>query len=597
MKKIALFTLFYCISFVAYPQCNNNGQTPISSFPVCGNIQFVQTTVPLCPGKRVPSPCGGANYTDINPYWYQFTCYKTGPFSFSIIPNDLTDDYDWQIFDITGHNPGEIYTNSSLVIACNWSGNKGITGASSAGTSLFNCAGFDFPTFSSMPTLQNGHTYLLLISHFTVSQSGYTINFNTDIKSSTVIADPLVPDLKSAFASCDGQNVYVVLNKKMKRSSLASNGSDFTISLPGINVISATPISTNGFQMDTVLLNLDKPLQPGSYTVTIKKGSDQNTLLDNCDVATAQGKFTDLKIEQGIPTLIKDLSPLTCKPQKLELHFEKAILCNSLSNDGSDFIVTGPSPVTVTGVSGNCGSGKSFTIYLQLLSPVIVEGDYKVVIKKGKDGNTIIDECGQETPENTSIIFHVNSPVDAGFIYTSTFDCKVNSFEFYKENVDASKQWIWDIDGHKFDVQNPKIGFTDYGKKLVTLTVTNGFCSDTKTQTINIDNELRADFATDNILCPEDSAVFKDKSIGKIISWNWDFDNGFSSIQQNPQYQKYPILFDEKEYTITLTIKSEICTSAISQKIKVLKSCYIAVPTGFTPNGDGLNDDLYPANA
>jgi gliding motility-associated-like protein len=39
------------------------------------------------------------------------------------------------------------------------------------------------------------------------------------------------------------------------------------------------------------------------------------------------------------------------------------------------------------------------------------------------------------------------------------------------------------------------------------------------------------------------------------------------------------------------------CTDTATRLIDVLRSCFIAVPSAFTPNGDGLNDYLYPLNA
>jgi len=39
------------------------------------------------------------------------------------------------------------------------------------------------------------------------------------------------------------------------------------------------------------------------------------------------------------------------------------------------------------------------------------------------------------------------------------------------------------------------------------------------------------------------------------------------------------------------------CSDTVFHVMKVENNCYIAVPTAFTPNGDGLNDYLYPLNA
>ncbi len=53
----------------------------------------------------------------------------------------------------------------------------------------------------------------------------------------------------------------------------------------------------------------------------------------------------------------------------------------------------------------------------------------------------------------------------------------------------------------------------------------------------NFQKELQADW-TFEIINEEDRLVaFRDKSIGQVTSWHWDFGNGDSSTEQNPIYQ------------------------------------------------------------
>src|SRR5690348_1871272 len=91
--------------------CTTAGQTPSTAFPVCGTSIFQQNTVPICVSHKLTVPgcsgSGGANYQDKNPYWYKFTAYQSGTLGFLISPIDQGDDYDWQLYDITGHNPDD----------------------------------------------------------------------------------------------------------------------------------------------------------------------------------------------------------------------------------------------------------------------------------------------------------------------------------------------------------------------------------------------------------------------------------------------------------------------------------------------------------
>ena len=86
------------------------GQLASTAFPVCGSDTFHQTTVPAghTHTLQVPGCSGdGAVYADTNPFWYTFTCYTAGSLGFLITPNNLGDDYDWMLYDITNHQPTE----------------------------------------------------------------------------------------------------------------------------------------------------------------------------------------------------------------------------------------------------------------------------------------------------------------------------------------------------------------------------------------------------------------------------------------------------------------------------------------------------------
>lgn len=601
MRKIICIIILIFLIFQdksAAQTCTALGQNPSTAFPVCGTADFVQTSVPVCGGRSVPSQCPGNLFTDINPYWYRFTCYTSGTLGFVIKPVVNADDYDWQIFDITGKDPNAVYTDPSIFIACNWSADDGPTGASSAGTSLVRCEGPGVPLFSRMPDLTVGHTYLMLVSHFDGnSQSGYTLSFGGG---TAVITDPLEPHLKSATASCDGKLIKVKLNKKMKCATLAADGSDFTINAAGNSIIAATGAGcSSSFDMDSLVLQLTNPLAAGNYTITIKNGSDVNTLKDNCDRSIPVNENIPLTVLPITPTPMDSLTKPLCAPSVLELVFRKPMLCNSIATNGSDFIVNGPVPVTVVSASGTCTNGVSNSIKVQLSAPLQVGGTYTIRLQNGTDGNTLLDECSQQTPVGSSISFAIKDTVNADFTFNTIFGCDQNSVQYNHPGGNAVNTWKWTFDNTSTStLQNPLIVYKNFQPKKTQLVVSNGVCSDTASVDIVFDNLLVAKFEGTNLVCPEDFAKFADKSEGKITTWNWSFGNGITSSQQNPPDQKYPVTASTRNEMVQLIISNSYgCSDTAKQLIKVINNCYIAVPSAFTPNGDGLNDFLYPLNA
>jgi gliding motility-associated-like protein len=578
--------------------CHNIGQTPESAFPVCGNDPFTQNSVPVCGQTNIPVPCNDPNaYQNRNPYWYKFTCYVAGSLGFVITPSDLTDDYDWQLFDITGHNPSDVFTVPSLFVACNWSGEPGETGASSDGLSLVNCGGLNVPLFSSMPVLIASHEYLLLVSHFTNSQSGYSIVF---VGGSAGITDGKEPLLQNARTSCDGTQLIVQINKNIKCNTIAADGSDFTLG-SSINIISASSLDCNStFDTDEIILSLSTPLTPGTFTLTIQNGSDGNTLLDNCNRPINAGGNLSFTVAPLLPTPFDSVRTVGCAPDKVFLVFKRPIQCSSIAGNGSDFTVTGPQAIPVTGVTVICNSnGATRQISLQLASSLVVGGTYQVHLQNGSDGNTIVDECGRATPAGT-LFFPVSDTVSADFTYAMRAGCKNDTLTFIHDGRNGVNSWNWNFDNTITTTQQNFVQvYSSSSQHTVKLIVSNGVCKDTVSRNIILNNKVVADFETGNTICPQDAAVFINNSTGAVDNWLWSFGNGGTSSVKDPSPQSYPPSGRETVYTIKLIASSNSfdCRDSVSRTIRVLGNCFIAVPTAFTPNGDGLNDNLYPLNA
>ena len=581
--------------------CTTLGQTPSTAFPVCGVDTFKQVTVPYCSNGNLPvQTCG--TLPDQNPYYYRFTCYTAGTLGFLIVPDNAGEDYDWQIFDITGRSPNDIFTDASLFVVANWAGTHGNTGTSANGNNV-EC-GSDpnaippVTTFSRWPTLKEGHTYLLMVSHYSPTPNGYKLSFGGG---SAVITDPIDPDFASATTSCDGTQIRVKLSKKMRCNSLAVNGSDFIIPGSAITVTSAVGIGcSSGFDMDSVILNLSAPLTPGNYFLNAQNGADANTILDNCNQGIPVGTSVPFIVFGRQPTPFDSIVPPVCAPDILQLSFKKNINCDSIATDGSDFIVTGPFPVTVASASGNCVNGVSSIINIQLTSPIVHEGVYTITLLTGNDGNTIIDECGEETPAGAAIAFYVKDTVSAAFTYNLFKGCRYDSIYLYHNGANGVNQWNWTFDDTQFTPdQNPHAIYNTFGDKNIKLNVSNGFCTDSTEFKFYLDHDsLRAAFTGPSVYCPNDIAYFKDSSNGTIENWNWEFGNGNTSILQNPFPQAYPPASRERLFPVRLIVTSDKnCTDTVLKYIKVVNNCYIAVPSAFTPNKDGRNDYLYPLNA
>lgn len=156
--------------------------------------------------------------------------------------------------------------------------------------------------------------------------------------------------------------------------------------------------------------------------------------------------------------------------------------------------------------------------------------------------------------------------------------------------------WIWSFgDTTSGDtVQHPMHWYSrDSAFYIATLTViTDSGCSHTYADTIYLLTGPTADYIPQGGTYNEDDPIaFTNQSIGGS-TYFWDFRDGNTSTDKDPTHT----FTDPGTYLVLLVVTdTNGCTDTVSYLFTILDidDGPVAVPSGFTPNGDGENDFLY----
>ncbi len=164
-------------------------------------------------------------------------------------------------------------------------------------------------------------------------------------------------------------------------------------------VTQCNPIATAGISIDSTVTGPNgQPAGTALYSVDSLKQIFGITKVGN--PTTAGGTMTRLPVV-----------PYKCFDSIVTIEFDKGLVCDSFSVDGSEFRIIGPDNVLrpVTGVRTNCGSDLlTRKVDLLLHKSLDTTGDFLLYIKTGNDGNSLMNECGFPVDSFFAIIIRVD---------------------------------------------------------------------------------------------------------------------------------------------------------------------------------------------
>ncbi|MEO5674265.1 MAG: PKD domain-containing protein [Chitinophagales bacterium] len=263
-------------------------------------------------------------------------------------------------------------------------------------------------------------------------------------------------------------------------------------------------------------------------------------------------------IYDTLPPTPVALEPFACEaPDTLHLTLSEPILCTSLAANGTDFYVTGPSPVNVlSAFAPACGSGNFFTdVYIQLTSPITFNGNYVLHFKNDNiNYDVLLDNCGNELSFLDTVPFIVNL-ASAQFSYQLYNTCNGDSVVFTDASQgDIVNSWVWDFgDGTGSNLQNPDHVYLNSGTFTISLAITDTsgcFDKDSLVLTTYIQPPVATLAVSAGPYCAGMPVNFTSASTGQAITYSWNFGGSGTSNLVNPSF----IFPDGGTYVVILTV-------------------------------------------
>jgi hypothetical protein len=245
-----------------------------------------------------------------NDVFYIITVQTSGLLRFVLTPNNLNNDYDWSVFNMTNSDCSQLYSNATqLQVSCNSYGVLGYNGPTGISTTLgnnSNCNGpgtTNGPAFNKDLSVLAGQTYLINISNWSsTQQSGYMLDFSS---STATIYDTVPPAIDSVqeLVPCSGSHdLFVRFTENMKCESVYNHPEKFSLTGPSGNIsitaVTSSDCALGAPQSPNFVLTTGSVLLGGNYTLSII-----GDLTDLCDNVAIYESFPFTLTEINAPVV------------------------------------------------------------------------------------------------------------------------------------------------------------------------------------------------------------------------------------------------------------------------------------------------------